>query len=283
MRAAGQACVLVWSVRCCVCGATVLDTPEEAAWVWRTSGVRRWLVCDESAAVPDRRSLVALESRCPSGASSVARPTAGPTIVGPAAGENRGKRGREHPTTTRQGSRRVAASRFRRQGRRGTRPSREPHLSGEPPSRRARAGTDGGDAGDGAGCGPTGRGRTPGCAATTINDAIAGWMENGWPDLSPSTVWRYRSLVKTRIEEAIGKRPIASPSPYDVELFFRTLKAKGLSDRAFARYGRCSIEPADSLASGAATSCRTPPPTPSSRIGRSRRVLAPFVHRRSQR
>ena len=29
---------------------------------------------------------------------------------------------------------------------------------------------------------------------TTINDAIAGWKDNGWEDLSPSTVRRYENM-----------------------------------------------------------------------------------------
>lgn len=89
-------------------------------------------------------------------------------------------------------------------------------------------------------------GARPWGRATTVNDAIAGWMENGWQDLSPSTVRRYRSLVKTHIEEAIGKRPIASLSPYDVELFLRTLKAKGLSEESVRQvravlHGACRL------------------------------------------
>ena len=29
---------------------------------------------------------------------------------------------------------------------------------------------------------------------TTVNDAVVGWQRNGWDDLSPSTVRRYRSI-----------------------------------------------------------------------------------------
>jgi integrase len=65
---------------------------------------------------------------------------------------------------------------------------------------------------------------------TTVNDAIAGWKENGWSDLSPSTTRRYDSLWSTHIKDSIGKRKIASLSSYDVELYLRQLKAKGLAE-----------------------------------------------------
>ena len=64
---------------------------------------------------------------------------------------------------------------------------------------------------------------------TTINDAIKGWKNNGWDDLSPSTIRRYESIWETHIRNSIGKREIASLSPYDVEQFFRRLKTKGLA------------------------------------------------------
>jgi hypothetical protein len=52
---------------------------------------------------------------------------------------------------------------------------------------------------------------------TTINDAISGWKANGWDDLSPVTSRRYESIWKLHIENAIGKKRIASLSPYDVD------------------------------------------------------------------
>jgi hypothetical protein len=33
-------------------------------------------------------------------------------------------------------------------------------------------------------------------ATTTVNDAIAGWKDNGWDDLSPVTVRRYDGLLR---------------------------------------------------------------------------------------
>lgn len=63
--------------------------------------------------------------------------------------------------------------------------------------------------------------------ATTINDAIAGWRANGWEDLSPSTRQRYESIWRCHIERSIGRRKIASLSPYDVELYLRALKNQG--------------------------------------------------------
>lgn len=64
---------------------------------------------------------------------------------------------------------------------------------------------------------------------TTVNDAIEGWRANGWDDLSPSTVRRYESMVKVHITTSIGRRRIAGLGPYDVERYFRDLKAAGLS------------------------------------------------------
>jgi len=77
-------------------------------------------------------------------------------------------------------------------------------------------------------------------ARTTINDAISGWKENGWNDLSPSTTRRYASIWATHIREEIGRRVIASLSPYDVELYLRGLKNKGLSE-ASVRHTRAIL------------------------------------------
>lgn len=52
---------------------------------------------------------------------------------------------------------------------------------------------------------------------TTINEATAGWMENGWDDLSPVTSRRYENVWKVHIRDSIGRRKIASHGPYDVE------------------------------------------------------------------
>ncbi|MGH9131887.1 MAG: tyrosine-type recombinase/integrase [Acidimicrobiales bacterium] len=65
---------------------------------------------------------------------------------------------------------------------------------------------------------------------TTINDAIKGWRDNGWDDLSPSTIRRYESMWKVHIHDSIGRRRIASLGPYDIERYFRELKGAGLSE-----------------------------------------------------
>ena len=46
-------------------------------------------------------------------------------------------------------------------------------------------------------------------AETTVNDAIDGWIANGWDDLSPSTTTRYRSIVENHIRAV----PMGMPSP----------------------------------------------------------------------
>jgi integrase len=83
--------------------------------------------------------------------------------------------------------------------------------------------------------------------ATTINDAITGWKANGWDDLSPSTTRRYDSIWTTHIKNAIGRRKIASLSPYDVEVYFRSLKTAGLSE-ASVRQARAMLHRACRLA-----------------------------------
>jgi integrase len=62
---------------------------------------------------------------------------------------------------------------------------------------------------------------------TTINDAIEGWRRNGWEDLSPNTVRGYEGVWRRHVQDSIGKRRIASLSPYDVEQYLRRLKAHG--------------------------------------------------------
>jgi len=82
---------------------------------------------------------------------------------------------------------------------------------------------------------------------TTINDAISGWKANGWDDLSPVTVRRYDSVWKVHIHDTIGKKRIASLSPYDVEKYFRQLKANG-AGRETVRYVRSVLHRACRLA-----------------------------------
>ena len=97
---------------------------------------------------------------------------------------------------------------------------------------------------------------------TTINDAIEGWKENGWDDLSPVTVRRYENVWKVHIEKSIGKQRIATLTPYEVERYFRKLKANGAGARPFATCAPCSTGPAGSPENGAATRCPTRSPSP---------------------
>jgi integrase len=64
---------------------------------------------------------------------------------------------------------------------------------------------------------------------TTINDVLGAWRDNGWDDLSPTTVRRYQSLWDTHVRDTIGGRPVGGLNPYDVERYFRSLKGKGLA------------------------------------------------------
>ncbi len=63
--------------------------------------------------------------------------------------------------------------------------------------------------------------------STTINDAIEGWRDNGWDDLSPNTVRGYDGVWRRHVRDSIGKRRIATLSPYDIEQYFCQLKAAG--------------------------------------------------------
>jgi integrase len=72
---------------------------------------------------------------------------------------------------------------------------------------------------------------------TTINDALEAWRQNGWEDLSPTTVRRYEGVWNTHVRDSIGQRAIASLSPYDVERYYRMLKKQGLAEGS-VRYAR---------------------------------------------
>ncbi|MGH9172487.1 MAG: hypothetical protein ACRD0Z_16725, partial [Acidimicrobiales bacterium] len=65
---------------------------------------------------------------------------------------------------------------------------------------------------------------------TTLNDAFAAWKENGWDDLSPSTTRRYDGIWSVQVAPAIGNKRIAEIGPYEIERFFRKLKASGLAE-----------------------------------------------------
>lgn len=84
-------------------------------------------------------------------------------------------------------------------------------------------------------------------ATTTVNDAIAGWKDNGWDDLSPVTVRRYENVWKVHIEKTIGKQCISTLTPYEVERYFRKLKADG-AGRETVRYVRSLLNRACRLA-----------------------------------
>jgi hypothetical protein len=56
------------------------------------------------------------------------------------------------------------------------------------------------------------------------HDAVAAWRDNGWDDLSPKTARHYEGIWSIRIAPTIGRRPIATIGPYDVERFYRSLK-----------------------------------------------------------
>ena len=82
---------------------------------------------------------------------------------------------------------------------------------------------------------------------TTFNDAIAGWRDNGWSDLSRTTTARYESVWKLYIRDGIGRRRIAETGPYDVEKYFRQLKSAG-AGRETVRYVRSTLHRACRLA-----------------------------------
>jgi integrase len=82
---------------------------------------------------------------------------------------------------------------------------------------------------------------------TTVNMAIEAWRDNGWDDLSPTTVRRYEGLWATHVRDSIGRRSIASLRPYDVERYFRSLKAKGMA-HASVRQVRAMLHRACRLA-----------------------------------
>ena len=63
--------------------------------------------------------------------------------------------------------------------------------------------------------------------STTINDAIEGWRENGWADLSPKTVRGYEEIWERYVRATIGTKRISALNAFEVERFFRKIKADG--------------------------------------------------------
>lgn len=70
---------------------------------------------------------------------------------------------------------------------------------------------------------------------TTVNDAITAWKANGWSDLSPNTASDYETVWTLHIQKSIGRRRIASLTPFDVEQYLRKLKDSGLSQERVRR------------------------------------------------
>ncbi|MHB8190806.1 MAG: hypothetical protein ACYDHP_10415 [Ferrimicrobium sp.] len=63
----------------------------------------------------------------------------------------------------------------------------------------------------------------------TINDAIAAWRENGWGDLSPTTVRHYQELWDRHIRSGIGRRAISGVTgPHGIAKHFRSSKDAGV-------------------------------------------------------
>ena len=72
-------------------------------------------------------------------------------------------------------------------------------------------------------------------STTTVNDAITAWKANGWSDLSPNTASDYETVWTLHIRKSIGRRRIASLTPFDVEQYLRKLKDSGLSKERVRR------------------------------------------------
>ena|ERR1035441_10336044 len=72
-------------------------------------------------------------------------------------------------------------------------------------------------------------------STTTVNDAITAWKANGWSDLSPNTASDYETVWTLHIRKSIGRRRIASLTPFDVEQYLRKLKDSGLSQERVRR------------------------------------------------
>ena len=63
--------------------------------------------------------------------------------------------------------------------------------------------------------------------STTINDAIEGWKDNGWADLSPKTARGCEEIWERYVRETIGPVRIAALNAFEVERYFRKMKADG--------------------------------------------------------
>ena len=64
-------------------------------------------------------------------------------------------------------------------------------------------------------------------SSTTINQAIEGWKEDGWADLSPKTVRGYEEIWERYVRETIGPKRIAALNAFEVERYYRDLKDQG--------------------------------------------------------
>ncbi len=116
---------------------------------------------------------------------------------------------------------------------------------------------------------------------TTINDAIAAWKDNGWEDLSPTTIRRYEGLWEDHIRRAIGRRRHRRPqSVRGRALLPQPQEPSEWPKAASARSVPSYTEPAGWRRSGAAAHSPTPSPTPSCPRGPSddkTHVQAPSV------
>jgi integrase len=72
--------------------------------------------------------------------------------------------------------------------------------------------------------------RSPWDSETTLNAAFEAWKQNGWQDLSPSTVRRYESIWSVHVADSIGKTCISKLGSYELEAYFRRLKTAGLAE-----------------------------------------------------
>ena len=72
--------------------------------------------------------------------------------------------------------------------------------------------------------------KSPWGSETTLNAAFDAWKQNGWQDLSPSTVRRYEGIWSVHVADSIGKTRISKLGSYELEAYFRRLKTAGLAE-----------------------------------------------------
>jgi integrase len=86
--------------------------------------------------------------------------------------------------------------------------------------------------------GPQGEDRTGSAPASdervSVEQFINQWFENAKPNLGPSTVRTYKSLLNTHIKPGLGSRRLVRLSPSMLEQFFANRLAEGLSPKSIA-------------------------------------------------